>query len=318
MKTISKITFLIALAGVSLFPLAAMAQEKIVYIDSYRIRLEYKEFQDAQAQFNKEVDQWNKEVEEGQKGVEAMEDTLQKQALILSEAKKKERQQLIDATKAEWQKKANDIFGPEGRAEKRNAELTKPLLDKINAVLEKLAARSNGIRVLCDNEDLGLRRANYRTENEVGQASKQAAGIAFRGGDIRNSLVQVVGPIPQDMHITGGRHEGVHVITVKGEAAEKLSQAVDLVHYRPRVLEHSNVEVTRTHFLILFFFPFGPKRQFNHLGISGGHDISAHHHRIDTEPLSLVHNERQRADKRPPGQGDLSTRNNERMLWREL
>ena len=128
----------------------------------------------------------------------------------------------------------------------------------------------------------------------------------------------MVGPISQDVSSPRGRQEGVHVITSKGEAAEELSQAVDLVHYRPGVLEHSNVEVTRTQFLILLFFPFGPKRQFNHLGISGGHDISAHHHRIDAEPLSLVHNERQRADKRPSGQGDLSARDNERMLWREL
>ncbi len=70
----------------------------------------------------------------------------------------------------------------------------------------------------------------------------------------------MVGPIPQDMRTTGGRHEGVHVITVKGEAAEKLSQAVDLVNYRPSVLEHCDVEVTRTLFLILRLFPFGPKR----------------------------------------------------------
>lgn len=54
--------------------------------------------------------------------------------------------------------------------------------------------------MLCDSEDLDLRFANHRTENEVGQVSKQAARIAFRGGDVRNLLIQVVGPIPQDMH----------------------------------------------------------------------------------------------------------------------
>jgi outer membrane protein len=132
-------SLLIGLLAVFALPYAAKAQEKIVYIDSYRIRLDYKEFQDAQAQFNKEVEQWNSEVEKGQKEIEAMEADLQKQALILSDAKKKEKETEIQLKKDTWQRTANDIFGPDGRAEKRNAELTKPLLDKINAVLEKVA-----------------------------------------------------------------------------------------------------------------------------------------------------------------------------------
>ncbi len=132
-------SLLIALLAVLALPYAAKAQEKIVYIDSYRIRLEYKEFQDVQAQFNKEVEQWNAEVEKGQKEVEAMEADLSKQTLILSDAKKKEKEAEILQKKDVWQKMANDIFGPDGRAEKRNGELTKPLLDKINAVLEKIA-----------------------------------------------------------------------------------------------------------------------------------------------------------------------------------
>jgi outer membrane protein len=132
-------SLLLGLLAVMALPYAAKAQEKIVYIDSYRIRLEYKEFQDAQAQFNKEVEQWNADVEKGQKEIETLEAGLNKQALILSDIKKKEKEAEIQQKKDIWQKMANDIFGPDGRAEKRNAELTKPLLDKINLVLEKIA-----------------------------------------------------------------------------------------------------------------------------------------------------------------------------------
>jgi outer membrane protein len=132
-------SLLIVLLAVFALPFTLKAQEKIVYIDSYRIRLEYKEFQDAQAQFNKEVELWNAEVEKSQKEIETLESDLTKQALILSDAKKKEKETEIQLKKDVWQKMANDIFGPDGRAERRNAELTKPLLDKINAVLEKIA-----------------------------------------------------------------------------------------------------------------------------------------------------------------------------------
>ena len=140
----------IAFAAIMALPMSLQAQDKIVYIDSYRIRLEYKEFQDAQTQFNKEVEQWNLEVENGQKEIERLEAELAKQALILSDAKKKEKEVEIETKKTAWQKMANDIFGHDGRAEKRNMELTKPLLDKINLVLEKLAL-SEGYALILDS-----------------------------------------------------------------------------------------------------------------------------------------------------------------------
>lgn len=132
-----------------LLPAIANAQGKIVYIDSYRIRLEYKEFKDAQDEFNKEVEAWNAEVEQGQLAIEEMEADLAKQSLILSEAKRKEKEAEIEAKKLEWQQAANEIFGPNGKAEQRNAALTKPLLEKINLVLEQLAL-DNGYDLILD------------------------------------------------------------------------------------------------------------------------------------------------------------------------
>ncbi|MFH2054742.1 MAG: OmpH family outer membrane protein [bacterium] len=148
MRKLAMVVTLLALAT-SFLPSTASAQGKVVYIDSYRIRLEYGEFKDAQVEFNKEVEAWNAEVEQGQLGIEQMEADLAKQALILSEAKRKEKEAEIEAKKLEWQQAANEIFGPNGRAEQRNAELTKPLLDKINLVLEALA-RDNGYDLILD------------------------------------------------------------------------------------------------------------------------------------------------------------------------
>jgi outer membrane protein len=141
-------TALIGLVVLMALPAALHAQGKIVYIDSYRIRLEYKEFQDAQDQFNKEVDEWNQEIEQGQAEIDDLETALAKQALILSDAKRQEKEQEIENKKAEWQKLANDIFGPNGRAERRNAELTKPLLEKINTVLERIANQEGYAMIL--------------------------------------------------------------------------------------------------------------------------------------------------------------------------
>ncbi len=153
----------IAFAAIFSLPQSLQAQDKIVYIDSYRIRLEYKEFQDAQAQFNKEVEQWNVEVENGQKEIERLEAELAKQALILSDAKKKEKEAEIETKKTTWQKLANDIFGPDGRAERRNVELTKPLLDKINLVLEKVAL-AEGYALILDSVNGNIAYAKKELE----------------------------------------------------------------------------------------------------------------------------------------------------------
>jgi len=121
-----------------------MAQEgKIVYIDSYRIRQEYKEFQEAQEQFNKEIDEWNSEGLALQNELDSLESELEKKRLILSPAKLQEREEAIETKRAALQKFTNDIFGPNGRAEQRNDQLTKPLLDRITDVLEKIAVENN-------------------------------------------------------------------------------------------------------------------------------------------------------------------------------
>ena len=123
--------------------LAAAQDSRIVYIDSYRIRQEYKEFAEAQDEFNNEVNEWNDEGIAMQREVDSLMTELEKQRLILSPAKLAEKEDEIATKQAALQKFTNDVFGPNGTAEQRNQALTKPLLDKITAVLEKIAIEKN-------------------------------------------------------------------------------------------------------------------------------------------------------------------------------
>jgi outer membrane protein len=127
-----------------LFAGPALAQSgKIVYVDSYRIRNEYKEFLEAQDQFDKELDDWQKEGMEMQDEVDSLKKDLNDKALLLSEEARAKKQEQIDMKEAALQKYMVDVFGQGGRAEQRNKELTKPLLDKITSVLEKIAQEKN-------------------------------------------------------------------------------------------------------------------------------------------------------------------------------
>lgn len=116
---------------------------KLGYIDSMRLRAEYKEFEDAQAQFDKDISRWETEADSMRKEIDSLQTDLDKKGLLYSETTKKEKEEQFETLKARYQKFANDTFGPGGKAERRNAELTKPIIDKINQVLEKIAVEDN-------------------------------------------------------------------------------------------------------------------------------------------------------------------------------
>jgi len=121
----------------------AGAEGKVGYIDSYRIRAEYKEFGEAQATFDKDVLAWQTELDSLRQELEAGTEEFQRQRLILSDEAKKRREDELRVAEQNFQKRTNDIFGPGGLAEKQNETLVKPILDKVNAVLEKIAVENN-------------------------------------------------------------------------------------------------------------------------------------------------------------------------------
>lgn len=121
-----------------------MAQSgKICYVDSYRIRTEYKEFIDAQEQFDKELDDWQNEAIGLEQELDSLKKDLNDKQLLLSDEARNRKEELIATKEAALQKYMVDIFGQGGQAEQRNRELTKPLLDKITAVLEQIAQDNN-------------------------------------------------------------------------------------------------------------------------------------------------------------------------------
>lgn len=120
---------------------AYSADFKLAYINSESLREDYGAFKDAQAQFDKDVSSWEAQAVEKEQELVDLQTELEQQSLLLSEDKKKERLRLIEQKKQEYQRFLSEIFGTGGRAERRNAELTSPLLEKINTALVNLAQR---------------------------------------------------------------------------------------------------------------------------------------------------------------------------------
>jgi len=124
--------------------MAAQAEDnKIGYVDSQRIFSEYQEYQDAQAKFDKEVEGWNSQAEQMRTEVDQLTEELESQSLILSAEKKKEKQAYLKAKQDTLKQFLDATFGTDGKAERRMAELSKPVRDKVLEVIEKIAIDNN-------------------------------------------------------------------------------------------------------------------------------------------------------------------------------
>lgn len=141
------LAFLLALTY-SLADPASAQEGKIGYVDSQRIFAESKDFADAQAKFDKDIAAWNKQAEEMQAEIEDLDQELKAQSLMLSKEKREEKERALQAKKDAYQQYVEGTFGPGGKAERRNAELIKPIRDKIISIVEKVAIEENYAMVM--------------------------------------------------------------------------------------------------------------------------------------------------------------------------
>ncbi len=121
---------------------------KIGFVNSAEIFTKYKSFADVQQKFNKEVAEWQEKTQAFKNEVDSLAAFIKGEINVipprlpfhaLSDIKQQEKQEEYRAKEAAYLEYVNTIFGPDGTAERRNAELTQPMLDKINSVISKIA-----------------------------------------------------------------------------------------------------------------------------------------------------------------------------------
>ena len=147
-----------------LLPSSSFSQEgKIGYVDSNRLRNEFKDFKDAQATLDQEVKSWQGEIAQLGKVIDSVKADSAKISLLLTEEKRKEKNDSLATKRIEYEKAVNETFGPGGKWERKNAELTQPILNKINLVLEKIATEENFIMIF-DSVNGNIAYANKKLD----------------------------------------------------------------------------------------------------------------------------------------------------------
>jgi len=130
------------IGGVALGFLATSVWGKVLqigYINSDRILSEYKEFASIQEQIRKMEQQWEQEAKAKMEEIQRLKDTYESQKLLLSDERRMEMEQEISRKEEEYQQFLNEILAPEGKRAQKIRELSKPLYDKINAILAQIA-----------------------------------------------------------------------------------------------------------------------------------------------------------------------------------
>ncbi len=135
--------FIVGLVGLCVSAAALHAEMKIGYINSEEIFTQYEGTKLAQEKFNKEVAKWEQDASRRQKELKDLKEQLDKQSLLLSAERKKELEDSLNTKMIAYQEFLQQKFGQKGEALIKNEELTKPILEKIQKILDKIAAEEN-------------------------------------------------------------------------------------------------------------------------------------------------------------------------------
>jgi len=121
---------------------------KIGYVDTARLKEEYKEYVAVKVKFEKQMARWQSKADSLQNEVLQLQDDLNKKRGLLREDERARREEEILAKQGEYQEFAQKILGPEGEAAKKEFELSKPLVDKINTAIKLVALREGFTYIL--------------------------------------------------------------------------------------------------------------------------------------------------------------------------
>ncbi len=118
---------------------AVSAQTKFRYVDSQKILTSLPEYADVQKELDTENQTWVQELQRMDQEIRNLKDQIDQQSLMLSDAKKREKEQELQALYQKAQQYQAQKWGERGEAFQRQQELLKPIVTKIQNVIDRIA-----------------------------------------------------------------------------------------------------------------------------------------------------------------------------------
>jgi outer membrane protein len=131
---------------------AAGADLKVGFIDSERIFGEYSGTQEAQKQFNREVQELSKTAKEKKAEIDDLQHKLDAQGPMLSEAKRDEQNQALQKKIADYEAFVQKNWGPKGSVSQLNEQYLKPIVDRVHRIVSTIGT-DEGYSLILDAAD---------------------------------------------------------------------------------------------------------------------------------------------------------------------
>jgi outer membrane protein len=128
---------------------SARADVRLGYIDSARIWIEYKDAQEAQQRFDRQVQGWRDEAAEKEKAVNQLRQQVKDQSPVLSALKRQELDSSLQKAISDYEKFVQDVWGQDGRAAQENARATDEIVNQVRHAVEKVAGQK-GLDLVLD------------------------------------------------------------------------------------------------------------------------------------------------------------------------
>lgn len=148
-------TRFIAMALILALTGPALAAQKLGFVRSDELLAKYSATQGAVAQLQEEVEGWRREGADMEQELAKLYEEYQGRSAMLTEASRKAEEQNIERKRVALDEFVQRYFGPEGKAEKRRAELLKPVESAILDAI-RLVAEREGYDMVLDASNAGV------------------------------------------------------------------------------------------------------------------------------------------------------------------
>jgi outer membrane protein len=125
---------------------------RIGFVDSQRIFEEYPFAREAQDRFNREIQAWRTEADERRRAVDVLRAEMKDQDLLLSDSRRLEKETALQKAVSEYDAFVQAFWGPGGKAQRQNEEMTREVISRIRDAVELLANRE-GFDLVLDAAD---------------------------------------------------------------------------------------------------------------------------------------------------------------------
>ena len=133
----------------------ASAEVRIAFVNSEVILQEYNAVQGAMETFNRDVEAWQAELQLKRDELDDLQQQLEHQSLMLSDERRQEKEMEYQRQLNEFEQLKESIWATDGLIEQRNEELLRPIIGRIQTVLEQVATE-DGYDLILDAADSNI------------------------------------------------------------------------------------------------------------------------------------------------------------------